>query len=99
PSHALSTFPTRRSSDLETLLEEFDVTLKPGKNVFTVDEPEVSSAGAFTYDATFTPATAADDRLIENNTASGFTFVRGRGRVLLIDRKSTRLNSSHVKIS
>lgn len=76
---------SRKLGTQETLLEEFDVTLKPGKNVFTVDEPEVSSAGAFTYDATFTPATAADDRLIENNTASGFTFVRGRGRVLLIE--------------
>jgi uncharacterized membrane protein len=76
---------TRRLGASENLLSESTVLLKPGKNVYTVRETEIASAGIFSYIATFDPANATDDRLSENNLASGFTYVRGRGRVLLIE--------------
>ncbi len=76
---------TRRLGAAESLLNETAVVLKPGPNVFSVREPEIESSGIFTYAATFTPDDKSQDRLIENNKATGFTHVRGKGRVLLIE--------------
>lgn len=75
----------RRVGAWQSLLSEGSVTLRPGKNVFTVREPKLEMSGIFTYAATFAPASASDDRLAENNTAHGFTYIRGKGRALLIE--------------
>ncbi|MDP6443896.1 MAG: VWA domain-containing protein, partial [Pirellulaceae bacterium] len=75
---------TRLIGAQEELLDEPTVQLKPGKNVFsfehTIDDPAV-----YTYRADFTADKPGEDLLRQNNTATAFTHVRGKGRVLLIE--------------
>ncbi len=60
------------------------VTLKPGKNVrgFTY---KIEDTAVFTFDATFVPQKKEEDTIPQNNTASAFTYVQGKGKVLLIE--------------
>jgi uncharacterized membrane protein/Mg-chelatase subunit ChlD len=62
---------------------EFPVELQPGKNVFpfkdTIDVP-----AGYTYRADFIPDDPKQDLITQNNTATAFSYVRGKGRVLLI---------------
>jgi len=71
------------------------VTLRPGRNkelVFIPPRPE-GSVNVRRFRAIFGPERrrvggelqAVGDRLVENNAASGFTFVRGKGSVLYVD--------------
>ncbi|XZE52744.1 VWA domain-containing protein [Planctomycetaceae bacterium SH139] len=66
------------------LLSEEAIELVPGKNVFplrhTIDQP-----APYTYEAEFIPDAADDDSLQQNNRATSYTYVRGSGRVLLIE--------------
>ncbi len=75
---------TRSAGGREELVGEDTVELPPGKTVVgfrhTIDKPAM-----YTYQATFVPDDPADDLLSQNNQASAFTYVRGRGRVLLIE--------------
>jgi uncharacterized membrane protein len=77
---------TRRYSNQDEPLGDGDmaVTLKPGKNVFTFQHTIDVPAG-YTYRADFVPDDAKADVMLQNNTASTFTHVRGKGRVLLIE--------------
>ena len=74
----------RKVGAQQELLDEPVVTLKPGKNVFsfdhTIDQPAV-----YTYSAVFSPEDPRDDLMKQNNTATAFTHVKGKGRVLLIE--------------
>src|SRR5690606_41891630 len=90
---ALHSFPTRRSSDLDqqAFLKKVDETVKKvGYCVIVVSE------GARTADGTFLADAGTTD-------AFGHKQLGGVAPVLAQmvkkDRKSTRLNSSHVKIS
>jgi uncharacterized membrane protein/Mg-chelatase subunit ChlD len=74
----------RKAGGREQLLSEQDVTLEPGKRVFSVRE-EIDQPEFYTYEARFVPANAADDTLPQNNQATAFTHVRGSGQVLLIE--------------
>lgn len=75
---------TRRTRGREEPIGEDAVELSPGKTVVSfrhqIDEP-----GLFTYQAVFMPASPADDAIAQNNQASAYTHVRGRGRVLVIE--------------
>jgi uncharacterized membrane protein len=75
---------TRTMGDQEELVGEDDVQLPPGKTVvgFThkIDKPAM-----YTYRATFVPTDRQDDLMSQNNEASTFTHVRGKGRVLFIE--------------
>ena len=78
-----------------------EVTLKTGRNVERVQVPALSSGGVHQFKAIFTAAgvdatvgpggegqaetQGATDTLLQNNTADAFTFVRGKGKVLLVD--------------
>ncbi len=68
----------------ESLIDESDVTLEPGKNVFgfrhEIDEPAM-----FTYKAIFTPSDESQDTTQLNNEATAYTHVRGEGHVLFIE--------------
>jgi len=76
----------RRNGESEQTLNAGDeaIVLKPGKNVITfsqtIDQPDF-----YTYEAQFTPDDPLDDLMTQNNRASAFTRVRGKGRVLLIE--------------
>jgi uncharacterized membrane protein/Mg-chelatase subunit ChlD len=74
----------RKAGERETVIDERGVTLRPGKNVFaipeTIDQPDF-----YTYEARFVADNAADDPMSQNNVATAFTHVRGKGQVLLIE--------------
>ena len=76
----------RRYSNQDELLGDGDmaVTLTPGKNVFTFTHTIDVPAG-YTYRAEFIPDDAKSDVQAQNNSATAFTHVRGKGRVLLIE--------------
>lgn len=67
----------------ETPLDEQTVTLTPGKNVFTFKD-KLDQPGVFTYRADFVPDDVKADVMLQNNSATGLTRIRGRGRVLFI---------------
>jgi uncharacterized membrane protein len=76
----------RRFGSQDELLggKEQVVVLKPGKKVFTFEHTIDVPAG-YTYRADFVPDDPAADVQQQNNSASAFTHVRGKGRVLLIE--------------
>lgn len=68
----------------ETLLLEEKITLDPGKNVYPLRH-EIDQPAGYIYNAEFVPETKDDDGLRQNNSATAYTYVRGKGRVLLIE--------------
>lgn len=98
---------TRMIGRNEQLLDESDVVLEPGKNVFRfphdIDEPAV-----YTYKADFVADDPSHDLMVQNNEATAFTHVRGRGRILLIedwqhkgdfDTLVTRLRTQNLEVT
>jgi uncharacterized membrane protein len=77
---------TRRYSNQDEPLGDGDmaVTLQPGKNVFSFTHTIEIPAG-YTYRADFVPDDVKADVMLQNNSATAFTHVRGKGRVLLIE--------------
>jgi uncharacterized membrane protein len=81
---ARGTLRISRAHDGEdALLSEEELVLTPGKNVFKLNTT-LDKTGAYDYRAEFVPADGASDLMKQNNIATGFTQVRGKGRVLLI---------------
>jgi len=68
--------------ETQLLLEE-DITLDPGKNVFPLRH-EIDQPASYIYNAEFIADNPSSDGLTQNNTATAYTYVRGQGRVLLI---------------
>lgn len=77
----------RKVGDDESILLDREIMLDPGKNVFpvrhTIDRP-----APYIYEAEFIPAGKDDDGLRQNNSATAYTHVRGKGRVLLIEDRN-----------
>ena len=67
----------------ETLVDETHV-IKPGKSVLAFAR-NIEQANFYTYEAHFTPDDANDDSLSQNNEATSFTHVQGKGLVLVIE--------------
>jgi len=57
---------------------------EPGKSVFSF-EHEIEEVAAYRYKAVFAPDDPADDLMPQNNQATAFTHVRGKGHVLFIE--------------
>lgn len=74
----------RKIGPSETLLSEETVELRPGKTVFRLPET-IEQSAVYTYQADFFPDNPADDLMVQNNRASSFTHVRGKGSVLFIE--------------
>jgi len=74
----------RKSGEREELLTEQQIEVPPGKRVFTVTQ-KIDQADFFTYQAKFVPDDPARDGMAQNNVATAFTHVRGKGAVLLIE--------------
>jgi von Willebrand factor type A domain len=75
---------TRRYSNQDEPLGDEAVTLKPGKTTFSFQHTIDVPAG-YTYRADFVPDDPKSDVMLQNNSATNFTHVRGKGRVLLIE--------------
>lgn len=58
--------------------------LKPGTNVKTISLP-VGTRGIHEFEAVFIPDELGQDRIVQNNRASGITYVAGPGHVLVVD--------------
>ena len=75
----------QKRGDESVVVSEGPVQLPPGKRVYTVRQ-ELNSVGFFQYEATLTPERPEqDDTMPQNNRATTFTHVRGKGQVLLIE--------------
>jgi uncharacterized membrane protein len=74
----------RKTGERDETIAEQDVELPPGKRVLRISE-EIERADFYTYEAIFVPNDPAEDGASQNNSASTFTHVRGRGHVLLIE--------------
>jgi ankyrin repeat protein len=79
----------RKSGGRDTVLQDQDVKLPPGKTVLTFRE-EIDSPDFYTYEARFTPNDPTQDTTQQNNRATTFTHVRGRGQILLIEDFESR---------
>ncbi len=82
------------------------VTLQPGKNIFSFQH-KLQRSAMYSLTAEFEPDNVSADVISENNTASAFTHVRGKGKVLLIKDASTpneadylvdRLTASEIEV-
>jgi Mg-chelatase subunit ChlD len=73
----------RKAAGHSELVGEQDVTLRPGKQMFQFRQ-QLTEAAFYTYEARFVPADKKHDHYSQNNTATAFTHLQGRGRVLLI---------------
>ena len=84
----------RKTRDREEVLQEQNVSIPPGKQVYTLRE-EIDSPDFYTYEAVFTPDDRSQDALAQNNRGTAFTNVRGRGQVLLMRIRKTLGNSRY----
>lgn len=75
---------TRRTPQTEELVFEQEITLEPGKNIRGFSS-KLDHSAAYTYEAEFIPNDGKEDTIEQNNRASAFTHVRGKGKVLLIE--------------
>jgi len=70
--------------DQSVVRYEQHVTLPPGKSVFTVPE-QIDEPAFYKYEIQFVPDRPEDDGVPQNNYATTFTHVRGKGQVLLVE--------------
>jgi uncharacterized membrane protein len=70
-------------SSEQTIVDD-EVELDKDVNVFPITDTIPQPAG-YTYRAEFVPNNATDDALQQNNRADSFTYVKGKGRVLLVE--------------
>src|SRR5690606_41924483 len=85
-------FPTRRSSDLLRLLLQL---VRRPRNTATAGRHPPKAL----FQRRTTRILCQCERTLKNASRNARRRVPGRGNLNLRDRKSTRLNSSHVKIS
>ena len=74
----------RKTGEREETIVTQDIVVPPGKRVFTISE-EIDQPDFYTYEARFTPDDVAADGMTQNNEASAFSHIRGKGHVLLIE--------------
>ena len=60
------------------------VELPPGKKVFSIRQT-IHEPNFYRYEARFVPDRPEDDAMPQNNRATAFTHVKGKGQVLLIE--------------
>ncbi|GAB6164283.1 VWA domain-containing protein [Thermostilla marina] len=74
----------QRTEDEPLVLVDQHVDVAPGKQVFTIRR-QFDDPGFYSFDAVFVPDDPESDALPQNNRATGFALVRGRGRILVIE--------------
>lgn len=71
-------------NDRTQVLSDVPVSLTPGKKVFIIPQ-RIDSPAFYKYQVRFVPDNPGDDGMPQNNRATTFTHVRGKGQVLLIE--------------
>src|SRR5690606_41764895 len=95
----LHSFPTRRSSDLRNNRAAWKFPVSSGAGLSDIASPSCSGFPAYAADR-FCPVFANAVVIAVQKTAFAGQYARSEtGFFAGPDRKSTRLNSSHVKIS
>ena len=74
----------RKTGEREETIVTQEIVVPPGKRVFTISE-EIDQPDFYTYEAKFSPDDPEADGMTQNNVASAFSHVRGKGQVLLIE--------------
>ncbi len=74
----------RKTAQSQELVAEQEVTLEPGKNIVGFTS-KLDRSAVYTTEAVFVPNDKRHDTIAQNNKASAFTHVRGKGKVLLIE--------------
>jgi uncharacterized membrane protein len=75
---------TRKTAQNEELVDEQNITLEPGKTIVGFTS-QLDRSAVYTTEAVFVPDQGQNDSISQNNSASAFTQVRGKGKVLLIE--------------
>ena len=83
----------RRQGNDTSLVAMDTVTLIPGKNFFRFQQSG-NTSGFYTYSAEFIPDSAKSDAYAQNNSASSFTQVLGRLRVLWVSANEENLGEN-----
>lgn len=88
-----------RLVDLDPDSDEFGVpvTLKAGKNVFWA-KVLLTEGGPHRFQARFIPDNDADDAILQNNTATAFTFVHTKAKALLLTDDPTEDEILHREL-
>ncbi len=74
----------RKAGDHQETLVDEPMEIQPGKSVFPFRQ-NIDQADFYTYEARFVPDDPAADAISQNNEATAFTHVQGKGLVLLIE--------------
>ena len=74
----------RKTAQTEELVAEQQIELTPGKNIIGFNS-KLDRSAVYTTEAVFVPDEETEDLISQNNRASAFTQVRGKGKVLLIE--------------
>ncbi len=85
----------RKAGEREETLVDEPHEIKPGKTVFPFRQ-EINEPDFYTYEARFIPDNAAGDAVAQNNLATAFTHVQGKGLVLLIENWETPGEFDHL---
>ncbi len=85
----------RKAGEKEETLVDEPHEIKPGKSVFPFRQ-EIDSPDFYTYEARFSPDDAKSDAVAQNNVATAFTHVQGKGLVLLIENWETPGEFDHL---
>ncbi len=78
----------RLSGGASQLISDDAIELPSGKSPFFVRQ-EIEASGFFQYQAEFIPSREEDDTMPQNNRATTFAHIRGKGKVLLIEDEDT----------
>ncbi|MFH1918622.1 MAG: VWA domain-containing protein, partial [Planctomycetota bacterium] len=78
----------RRAEGRAQVISDDEVTLLPGKQVYAVQQ-DIDASGFYQYEAEFVPSRPEDDTMQQNNRATTFAHIRGKGKVLVIEDEDT----------
>ncbi|MEX2168471.1 MAG: VWA domain-containing protein [Pirellulales bacterium] len=85
----------RKAGETERTISEEPVELDAGKSVFARSET-IQESDFYTYEARFVPDDVRADAYSQNNLATAFTHVRGKGHVLFIEDWENPGESDHL---
>jgi uncharacterized membrane protein len=85
----------RKAGDREEIIAEQDVSVGSGKQVFTIEQ-QIDQPAFYTYEAKFVADDPTADAMAQNNNASAFTHIRGKGQVLFIENVEKKGEFDHL---